>query len=167
MHETNHRPLTPISFLERSARVFADRTAVVDHNRHFTYREVHERARSMAAGLAATGIQPGDRVAFLALNGEPLLTAHFGVPMAGAVLVAINTRLAWNEFVYILNHSEAAALIVDPALLPGVNELRGECPALRTVITLGKDYDAFLARGSHGEMAHELKDEDALISLNY
>ena len=167
MHETNHRPLTPISFLERSARVFADRTAVVDHDRHFTYREFYERARSMAAGLEATGIQPGDRVAFLALNGEPLLTAHFGVPMSGAVLVAINTRLARNEFVYILNHSEAAALIVDPALLPDFNGLREECRALRTVITLDKDYDAFLARGSHPEAAHELKDEDALISLNY
>ncbi|HSU89210.1 MAG TPA: AMP-binding protein, partial [Terriglobia bacterium] len=167
MDETNHRPLTPISFLERSARVFADRTAVVDHDRRLTYREFHERARSMAAGLEAIGIQPGDRVAFLALNGETLLTAHFGVPMSGAVLVAINTRLARNEFVYILNHSEAAALVVDPALLPDFNELRAECPSLRTVITPGKDYDAFLARGSHRRVAHELKDEDALISLNY
>ena len=106
--------------------MFADRTAVVDHDRRLTYREFHERARSMAAGLEAIGIQPGDRVAFLALNGEALLTAHFGVPMSGAVLVAINTRLARNEFVYILNHSEAAALVVDPALLPDFNELRGE-----------------------------------------
>jgi fatty-acyl-CoA synthase len=170
MHETNHRPLTPISFLERSARVFADRTAIVDRGRHFTYRQFYERARSLAAGLEATGIQPGDRVAFLALNGEPLLSAHFGVPMSGAVLVAINTRLARNEFVYILNHSEAAALVVDPALLPNVNELRGECPALRTVITLGEDYDAFLAPGPDREMSRELpelNDEDALISLNY
>src|SRR6516165_3871437 len=129
--ETNRRPLTPISFLERSARVFPDRTAVVDRDRRFTYREFHERARSMAAVLEAIGIQTGDRVAFLALNSEPLLTAHFGVPMSGAVLVAINTRLARNDFVYILNHSAAAVLIADPTLLPGVNELHEQCPALR------------------------------------
>ena len=81
--ETNHRPLTPISFLQRSARVFPDRIAVVDHDTRLTYREFHERARSMAAGLRANGIKAGDRVAFLAINGEPLLTAHFGVPMSG------------------------------------------------------------------------------------
>src|SRR5215471_2674702 len=142
--ETNRRPLTPISFLERSARVFPDRTAVVDRGRRLTYREFHERARSMAAGLEAIGIQTGDRVAFLALNGEPLLTAHFGVPMSGAVLVAINTRLARNDFAYILNHSEAALLIVDPALLPDVRELHRNCPALRSVITLGQEYEALL-----------------------
>src|SRR5207237_5238013 len=67
----------------------------------------------------------------------------------------------------VFKHSEAASLVVEPVPPPGVNELRGECLALRTVITPGKDYDAFLARGSHGEIAHELKDEDALISLNY
>ena len=134
--ETNRRPLTPISFLERSARVFPGRTAVVDHDRRFTYSEFHERARSMAAGLGAAGIKPGDRVAFLAINGEPLLTAHFGVPLSGAVLVAINTRLARREFLYILNHAEVAALVVDPALLPNLPELQKECPELRTVITL-------------------------------
>src|SRR6266478_2051363 len=156
MERTNCRPLTPVSFLERSARVFPERTAVVSQEMRLTYREFLERARRMAAGLARNGIQPGDRVAFLALNGETLLTAHFGVPMSGAVLVAINTRLARNEFVYILNHSEAAALVVDPALLPDFNELRAECPSLRTVITPGKDYDAFIARGSHRRVAHEL-----------
>src|SRR5215471_14834727 len=159
--ETNRRPLTPISFLERSARVFPDRTAVVDRGRRLTYREFHERARSMAAGLEAIGIQTGDRVAFLALNGEPLLTAHFGVPMSGAVLVAINTRLARNDFVYILNHSEAAVLIADPALLTGIDELHGKCPALRTVIPLGQEYDTLLASGTGRKIAHEVGDEDA------
>jgi len=167
MQETNHRPLTPISFLQRSARVFPDRIAVIDHDRRFTYRQFHERARSMAAGLEAIGIQTGDRVAFLALNGEPLLTAHFGVPMSGAVFVAINTRLARNEFVYILNHSEAAVLIVDPALLTDVRELHRKCPALRTVITLGQEYEALLAGETERKIAHEIRDEDALISLNY
>jgi len=65
----NHRPLTPISFLERSARVFPDKTAVVDHESRFTYLEFLERARALAAGLQDSGINRGDRVAFLAFNG--------------------------------------------------------------------------------------------------
>ncbi len=167
MQDANRRPLTPIAFLERSAHVFPDRTAVVDHDRCFTYREFHHRARSLAKALEASGIRPGDRVAFLALNGEPLLTAHFGVPMSGAVFVAINTRLARNEFAYIVNHSEAAALVVDPALLPNYKELAAACPQLCTVVTLGNEYDTFLSRGSDREIAHEITDENDLISLNY
>jgi len=173
---TNRRPLTPISFLERTARVFRDRIAVVDHATQLTYREFHERARSMAAGLSANGIKPGDRVAFLAINGEPLLTAHFGVPMSGAVLVAINPRLAPGEILYILKDAEAAALVVDPPLFPDWRELQAKCPELRRIITLetghqgvGTDlsYTDLLAGGADREVACEIEDEDALISLNY
>src|ERR1051326_3233240 len=100
----NHRPLTPISFLERSARVFPARTAVVDGEQRFTYLQFMQRARQLAAGLQDIGIRRGDRVAFLAFNGEPLLTAHFGIPMSGGVLVPMNTRLSRRELLYILNH---------------------------------------------------------------
>src|SRR5437660_7139610 len=174
--ETNRRPLTPLSFLARSARVFPDRIAVVDHATRLTYREFHERARSMAAGLRARGIKPGDRVAFLAINGEPLLTAHFGVPMGGAVLVAINPRLAPGETLYILKHAEAAALVADPQLLPNMREVQAKCPELRSIITLGTghagvsadlSYSDLLAYGADREAACEIEDEDALISLNY
>src|SRR2546429_5998759 len=136
MERTNCRPLTAVSFLERSARVFPERTAVVSQEMRLTYREFLERARRMAAGLARHGIKPGDRVAFLAMNGEPLLTAHFGVPMSGAVLVAINPRLAPDEILYILKDAEAAALVADPPLLTDSRELHANCPELRRIITL-------------------------------
>jgi fatty-acyl-CoA synthase len=176
MHTTNRRPLTPICFLKRTARVFPGQTAVVDHDTRLTYREFHERVQSLAAGFKAAGIKPGDRVAYLAANGEPLLAAHFAVPMSGAVLVAINTRLAGSEIFYILNHAGAAALTVDPALFPNLRELRTECPELRTVITLGTDqpgagadlsYKNLLAYGADRKVAYEIEDEDGLISLNY
>ena len=141
-----------------------------------TYREFLERARRMAAGLARNGIKPGDRVAFLAMNGEPLLTAHFGVPMSGAVLVAMNTRLARSEILHILRDAEASALVVDPSLLPNLPELRGECPEMRTVIAAGSDqgesgadlsYSDLLAGGTDRNSAYKIGDENALISLNY
>jgi len=175
MQATNHRPLTPVSFLERTARVFPSRTAVVDHDARLTYRDLHERARCMATGLETAGLKPGDRVAFLAMNGAPLLTAHFGVPMSGAVLVAINPRLARREILYILNDAGVAALVVDPTLLPNIDQLHKECPELRTVITLGNaevfgadlTYTDLLARGAARGLGYEIEDEDSLISLNY
>ena len=148
----------------------------MDRNTRFTYRELHERARCMAAGLETAGLKPGDRVAFLAMNGEPLLTAHFGVPISGAVLVAMNPRLARREILYILNDAGVAALVLDTGLFPNVDQLHKECPGLRSVITLGNDGEVFganltytdlLARGAGRGVGHEIEDEDALISLNY
>src|SRR5438445_708885 len=156
MERTNCRPLTPVSFLERSARVFPERTAVVSQEMRLTYREFIERARRMAAGLARNGIKPGDRVAFL--------------PMSGAVLVAMNTRLARSEILHILRDAEAAALVVDPSLLPNLPELRGECPELRTVIAAGSDqggsgadlsYSDLLAGGTDRDSAYKIEDENA------
>jgi fatty-acyl-CoA synthase len=176
MHATNRRPLTPISFLERSARVFPRREAVVDHDNRFNYSEFIERVQSLAGGLQAIGVKPGDRVAFLATNSEPLLAAHFGVPISGAVLVAMNTRLARREVVYILNHAEASILVVNPALLPDFGDLRSECPELKKIITVGSGpsgtaadlpYEDLLAQGAGRELSYELTDEEALIALNY
>ena len=85
--------LTPVSFLRRSAAVFPDRVAVVQEDRRYTYREFDERVNRLASALRAAGLEKGDRVAFLCLNTPPMLEAHFAVPAAGMVLVAINTRL--------------------------------------------------------------------------
>src|SRR5438477_13012405 len=158
----NHRPLTPISFLERSARVFPEKTAVVDHESRFTYREFLERAGALAAGLQNAGIERGDRVAFIAFNGEPLLTAHFGVPMSGGVLVPMNTRLSRREILYILNHTEASILVGSPSLLDNVGDVQTECPGLRIL-----DYAELLQRGARLEIAGQLESEDDLICLNY
>src|SRR5436190_1929957 len=98
-------PLTPVSFLERTAAAFPQRVGVIDGERRLTWAEVRERARRLALGLQQAGIGRGDRVAYLAFNTTELLEAHFGVPRAGAVLVAINTRLTADEIDYILRHS--------------------------------------------------------------
>jgi len=84
--------LSPVSFLRRSAYVFPDKVAVVHGERRTTYREFDERVNRLASALADAGVEPGDRVAFLAPNIPAMLEAHYGVPAAGAVLVAINTR---------------------------------------------------------------------------
>ena len=108
--------LTPVSFLERSTAAFPTRVAVVDGDRRLTWGELRERCRVLAVALQGSGIERGDRVAFLAPNTTELLEAHFGVPAAGGVLVAINTRLASDEIAYILGHSGARALVVDRSL---------------------------------------------------
>src|SRR5690242_6283890 len=137
-----YRPLTPITFLERSARVFPDRAAVIDGELRLTYSEFLDGAHRLAASLQELGIKLGDCVAFLALNGEPLLTAHYGVPMSGGVLVAMNTRLSRNEIVHILRETEAKVLFIDPSLVSDLNDIPAEC----RVITLQESKDGGRSR---------------------
>ena len=103
----NRTELTPLLFFERAARVYAGRTAVVYGERRFTYEQLGHRIRQLATALRRAGLERGDRVAFLAPNVPALLEAHFGVALAGGVLVAINTRLNADEIGYILGHSGA------------------------------------------------------------
>ena len=110
--------LTPLSFLGRSSEVFPEKTAVVHGSGRLTYRALAEAATRLALALKASGVEPGDRVAYLCPNIPELLVAHFGVPLAGAVLVAINTRLSSEEIRYILEHSGAKLLVVDTELTP-------------------------------------------------
>jgi fatty-acyl-CoA synthase len=154
--------LTPLSFLERSAAVFPERTAVVDGGRRLTWGEFRERARRLAVALQANGVEQGDRVAFLALNTTELLEAHFGVPAAGGVLVAINTRLAADEVRYIIEHSGAKVLVVDPSLA----HLAADAPVERTLV-VGGSYEAFLESAGAGDPEERLETEDDPISINY
>ena len=109
-------PLTPLVFLERSADVFGDKEAIVYGDQRTTYREFAAEATRLAHALTASGVAAGDRVAYLLPNIPPMLVAHFGVPLAGAILVAINTRLAPAEISYIIGHSGARLLVVDSGL---------------------------------------------------
>jgi fatty-acyl-CoA synthase len=152
----NHAALTPLSFLERAALAFADRTALIHGNRRFSYRELRARVHRLATALRRAGIQPGDRVAVLAPNGPAALEGHYGIPLAGAILVAINTRLSANEIRYILQHSAARLLIVDTELRPIVAPVLADCPDLQTVVAVEDstipaapdlDYETFLATG--------------------
>ncbi|MBI2318201.1 MAG: AMP-binding protein, partial [Betaproteobacteria bacterium] len=111
--QMSFEPLTPTAFLRRSATVFADRVAVIDGRRRYTYAEFLDRALRLAGALRALGVAPGARVAVLAPNTHVLLEAHYGVPFVGAVLVALNPRLTASDLAYVIQHSEALVLIYD------------------------------------------------------
>ncbi len=115
--------LTPVSFLERSASVFPEKTAIVHGDRHYTYREFAWRVYRLASHLRASGLQKHDRVAFLCPNTPALLEAHFAVPAAGGILVAINTRLNSQEIDFILTHSGVKFLFVDAELFHVIEPL--------------------------------------------
>src|SRR5215471_13422102 len=105
--------LNPVDFLHRAAYMFPDKTAVVSGNQRYSYRQLAERAWRLASALRSAGLGKGDRVATLLFNSAAMLEAHFGVPAAGGILVAVNNRLASAEVGYILGHSGARYLLLD------------------------------------------------------
>src|SRR5215470_9112130 len=109
----NFAPLSPLGFLSRSAAIFPDRVAMVHGDRRIAYRDFDLRARRLASALARRGIGPGDTVSAVLPNVPAMLEAHFGVPMSGAVLNTINTRLDARTIAYILEHGEAKVLLTD------------------------------------------------------
>src|SRR5688500_6585829 len=113
MQEMSYETLTPTMFLLRAGKVFADRIAVIDGDERYTYGQFLDRAMRLAGALKALGLPDGARVAVLAPNTHVLLEAHYGVPLAGAVLVALNPRLTAADLARIVAHAEAAVLIYD------------------------------------------------------
>ena len=162
--------LTPVSFLERSASVFPDKTAIVHGERKYSYREFRERVSRLASALRMRGLQKHDRVGFLCFNTPHLLEAHFAVPAAGGILVAVNTRLASQEVGYILKHSGVRFLFVDSELRPLVEPLNLggiQLVCIADTGTLDDPYEAFLAEGSPEPVVSWLEDEEETISINY
>lgn len=175
----NFRPMTPIQFLRRAAEVFPDRTAVIHGDIRYTWREHDRRCRMLASALRRSSIGNGDIVAILCPNTPAMLEVHFGVPMAGAILNTLNTRLDAAAIAFILEHSETRVLIVDrqwsevaKAALSRMKtrpliihiddpyaeggELIGEC-----------DYEEFLKRGHPDDEVTWPADEFDAITLNY
>ncbi len=175
--------LTPLSFLERSAMVFPDRAAVRYRDWTLTYEEMGRHATRLARALQASGLTPGDRVAYLCPNLPEMLVAHFGVPLAGMVLVAINTRLAPDEIRYICEHSGARLLVADTELLRPLGDVIGDLGAVEQIVAIADDradggppaglpfatttYDELLARGTDEPLPWVVDDEQQLISINY
>src|SRR5881227_341997 len=114
----NYVPLSPIGFLRRSAQIYPNLTAVIHGKRRYTWKEALERCRRLASALARRGVRPGDTVAVMAPNVPAIFEAHFGVPMAGAVLNALNIRLDADTIAFILKHGEAKILITDTEFAP-------------------------------------------------
>jgi fatty-acyl-CoA synthase len=175
--DTWFTPLTPLAFLERSAEVFPGKEAIVYGERRVTYREFAAETTRVAHALRASGVEPGDRVAYLLPNIPEMLVAHFAVPLAGAVLVAINTRLAPAEIRYILGHSGAKLLVVDAALH---SSLAADLPVSELVTVTdpasgatpdqavgGISYEDLLARGDDTPLPWTVADERGTISINY
>src|SRR5437868_6568970 len=107
----NHVALSPLSYIERTAAVYPDRTSVVHGERCFTWSETYARCRQLASALRRIGIGSGDTVAALLPNVPAMVEAHFGVPMSGAVLNTLNTRLEPESIAYMLRHGEAKVLL--------------------------------------------------------
>jgi len=129
--------LTPLSYLRRSAEVYPEKTAIIYGDRRYSYARFAELAAQLARALRASGIHPGDRVAYLLPNLPEMLVAHFAVPLSGAVLVAINTRLSTDEVRYILDHSGAKLLVVDSVLAATVAPVRSWGSLRRAFIGIG------------------------------
>jgi fatty-acyl-CoA synthase len=168
LRRAHRSELNPVTFLERSVLVYPDKVAVVHEDRRYTYREFGERVNRLASALRAAGLRNGDRVAFICPNIPALLEAHYGVPAAGGVLVALNYRLSAQDIGFILQHSGARFLFVDHEfehLADGAQVER----AVRVDDTgaPGDPYEAFLAEGSADPVASELGNEDDPISINY
>lgn len=175
----NHEPLSPISFLRRAAEVYPDRVAVVHGPVRYTYAELYKRCRRLASALTNLGVVAGDTVAVLAPNIPAHLEAHFGVPMTGAVLNAINTRLDASAIAFILDHGEAKVLLVDPELSDIARAALEESGRNIFVVDIddalapdadpiGKIcYEAFLGSGDPNYVCPTIADEWQAISLCY
>ena len=176
----NHIALTPTTFLDRAASVWPDRTAVVHGAVRRNWAETAVRSRKLASALRARGITAGQTVAFLAANTPELLEAHFGVPMMGGVLNAINTRLDAKSIAFILNHGEARILFVDREFSGIARQALVLSSRRIPVIDIDdpvfegegtrigeKDFEAFLAEGDENEAFSGPEDEWDPIALNY
>ena len=175
----NYVPLTPITFLERAATVWPERTAVVHGPIRRDWAETSVRCHLLASALRRRGIAAGQTVAFLAANTPELFEAHFGVPMMGGVLNAINTRLDPEAIAFILAHGEARILFVDREFGAAAHKALAILGRRIPVITIDdktyeggeaigeKDFEAFLAEGDAAEVFAGPADEWNPIALNY
>ena len=161
----NFAPLSPLGFIERTAEVYPERLAIVHGSLRQTWAQTYARCRQLASALRRSGIGKNDTVAVMLPNTPPMVEAHFGVPMAGAVLNAINTRLDPETVAFMLDHAEAKAVIVDPEFAPVMAKALAlrKNPAPLLVIDVedalygpasqllgSATYEAFLATGDQG-----------------
>ncbi|WP_175730024.1 acyl-CoA synthetase [Burkholderia ambifaria] len=177
--DANYVPLTPIDFLVRAAEVYGERLAIVHGDVRRTWGETHKRAKQLASALAQAGVARGDTVAAVLPNIPAMVEAHFGVPMAGAVLNTINTRLDISSVLFMLRHGEAKVLIVDTEYADLAHRAAREVPGLKIVSVAdampadparfagATDYEALVAGGDPDYAWTPPADEWDAIALNY
>ena len=181
-NEANFTPISPLSFIERTAEVYPERLAIVHGPLRQTWSQTYARARQLASALHRAGIGKNDTVAVMLPNTPPMVEAHFGVPMAGAVLNALNTRLDPEAIAFMLDHGEAKAVIVDPefaATMARALQLRQATAPLLLIdvedpLFTGESqpvgsttYEAFMAGGDPAFAWSLPTDEWDAIALNY
>jgi fatty-acyl-CoA synthase len=175
----NYVPLSPVSFLVRAARIYGPRVAVIHGERRYTYAHFLERARRLASSLARAGVGKGDTVAIMAANTPEMLEAHYAVPMLGAVLCSVNTRLDAAAVGFILRHSEAKVVLSDREFAAAMRGALVEAGTRPLVVDIddpaatggerigSAEYEAFLAAGDPEHPVRLPDDEWQAIALNY
>ena len=176
----NFQPLTPLSFLARAAEVYPDATAIIHGARSWNYRQFDARAKQLASALARRGIKRGETVSVMLANTPALIEAHYGVPMIGAVLNALNTRLDAALIAFILDHADAKVLITDREFSKVIKEALARAKVKPLIVDYddpeftgagerlgGLEYEALLREGD-AEFAWQMPDDEwDAISLNY
>lgn len=178
--QANHTPLSPLSFLARAASIFPDHTAIVHGTARTSYADFYARSRRLASALAARGIGKNDTVTVILANTPPMLEAHYGVPMTGAVLHSLNTRLDAAIIAFQLDHANSRVVITDREFAPVMKEALELAEVSPLVIDyddpefpqdgdrLGAlDYEAFVTGGDPAFDWSLPADEWDAIALNY
>ena len=176
----NFQPLTPLTFLERAASVYPDHTALIHGDIKRNYSQFYRRALQLASALSKQGINRGDTVSVILSNTPAMLEAHYGVPMCGAVLHSVNTRLDPETIAYQLDHSESKALIVDREFLeaaksslklakvsPIMIDYNDSEHPINDSLPNATEYESFLKQGDEDYEWLMPEDEWDAISLNY
>lgn len=177
--QANFVPLSPLSFIERTAKVYPKRISIIHGKRRYTWEETYARACQLADALFKRGIGKGDTVAIMGANTPETYEAHFGVPMSGAVLNALNIRLDAATIAFILDHAEAKVLLTDKEFSPTIKAALEKCEAKPLIIDIDDvladggnllgvmDYEEFI-RSGHPNFDWQLPtDEWQALSLNY
>jgi len=175
----NYTPLTPLSLIARTAYTYPEQLAVVHGERRYTWRETYARCRRLGSALSQAGVGAGDTVAVMAANTPEMVELHFGVPMSGAVLNTLNTRLDAEAIAFMLGHGEAKVLVTDTEFAPTIERALALVGRPLTVIDIddplgpggkrlsGTDYETFIAGGDPEFAWKHPADEWDAISLNY
>jgi fatty-acyl-CoA synthase len=176
----NHVPLSPLSFIARTAAVYPDRTAVIHGALRRSWRETYTRCRRLASALTRQGIGPGDTVAVMLPNIPPMVEAHFGIPMTGAVINALNTRLDAAAIAFMLDHSETRLVLVDREFSATMKSALAQARVKPFVVDIDDpeyggggerigaiEYEAFVAGGDPAHAWRHPEDEWEAIALGY
>ena len=180
----NYVPLTPLSFIQRSAYIYPNRIAVIHGAKRYTWAQTYDRSRALASALQKSGVGAGDTVSVMLNNTPEMFECHFGVPMSGAVLNTLNTRLDAETLAFMLNHAESKVLITDKEYSPTVQKALTlfERETGRKILVIdvddseytgpgdcvgSTDYEKFIAGGDENFDWYKPNDEWDAISLNY